>query len=73
MFSVWLLFLSMLSTIKIHMVPYKYTFLKFPTLAGESPKWNIVAVTWELFCDLPEIYALAHGSSAHVTPITFVF
>ena len=43
--------LTILSTIKIHMVPYKYTreaFLQFPTLAGESLKWNILAVTWAL-------------------------
>ena len=39
--------LIMLSTIKIYMVPYKYTceaFLQFPTLTGESPKWNILVV-----------------------------
>ena len=31
------------------MVPYKYThktYLQFPTLAGESPKWNILVVAW---------------------------
>ena len=42
--------LTTLSTIEIHMVPYKYickAFLQFPcTLAGESPKWNILVVTW---------------------------
>ena len=44
--------LTTLSTIEIHMVPYKYTrkaFLQFPcTLAGKSPKWNILVVTWAL-------------------------
>ena len=43
--------LMTLSIIKIHMVPYKYTreaFLQFPTLAGKSPKWNILVVTWAL-------------------------
>ena len=44
--------LTTLSTIEIHMVSYKYTrkaFLQFPcTLAGKSPKWNILVVTWAL-------------------------
>ena len=50
--------LTTLSTIEIHMVPYKYTrkaILQFPTLAGESPKWNMG------ICDFPKIYALALG------------
>ena len=55
--------LMTLSTIEIHMVPYKYThktFLQFPyTLAGESPKWNILVVTWALVIYLK--YALALG------------
>ena len=41
--------LTTLPTIESHMVPYKYTrkaFLQFPcTLAGDSPKWNILVVT----------------------------
>ena len=44
--------LTTLPTIESHMVPYKYTrkaFLQFPcTLAGDSPKWNILVVTWAL-------------------------
>ena len=50
-----------LSTIKIHMIPYKYirkAFLQFPcTLAGESPKWNILVVTWELVICLKYMYS----------------
>ena len=44
--------LTTLPTIESHRVPYKCTrktFLQFPcTLAGESPKWNILVVTWVL-------------------------
>ena len=43
--------LTTLSSTEIHMVPYKYTreaFLQFPTLTGESPKLNILVVTWAL-------------------------
>ena len=60
--------LTTLPTIESHMVPYKYTrkaFQQFPcTLAGDSPKWNILVVTRALvigICDLPEIYTLALG------------
>ena len=58
-----------LSTIKIHMVPYKYTheaFLQFPTLVGKSPKWNILVVTSELVICLKYM----HGHEGpHLCPL----
>ena len=80
--------LTTLSTIKIHMFRYKYNreaFLQFPTLAGESPKWNMLVVTWGT-CDFPEIYTQARGAQpqcecvysrqitcAHVTTSTYTY
>ena len=53
--------LTTLPTIESHMVPYKYTskaFLQFPCiLAGESPKWNILVVTWTLVICLKCIHS----------------
>ena len=52
--------LTTLSTIEIHMVPYKYTREAFLHLqSGESPKWNISCNKGT--CDLPEIYVLTLG------------
>ena len=60
--------ITMLSTIKIHMVPYKYTCkasLQFPcTFAGESPKWNTLVVTWALVICLK--YMHEHEGAARV-------
>ena len=59
--------LRTLSAIEIHMVPYKYTFkafLQFPILAGESPKWNILVVTWALVSDLSKIYTHIQAASS---------
>ena len=61
--------LMTLSTIEIHMVPYKYncnTFLQFPTLAGESPKWTTLVVTWAL------VICLKYTHSCHVTATLYI-
>ena len=61
-----------LSTIKIHMVPYKHTrktFLQFTTLAGESPKWNTLVVTWALVICMK--YTYLHSDCAFVLVCIF--
>ena len=63
---------TVLSTNEIHMVSYKYTreaFLQFPTLAGESPKWNILVVTWALVIYLK--YMHKHEGAARVRVCIF--
>ena len=65
--------LTTLPTIESHMVPYKYTrkaFLQFPcTLAGDSPKWNILVVTWALVICLK--YTHSHSGCALVLMCIF--
>ena len=65
--------LMTLSTIESHMVPYKYTrkaFQQFPcTLAGDSPKWNILVVTWALVICLK--YTHSHSGCALVLVCIF--
>ena len=60
--------ITTLPTIESHMVSYKYTrkaFLQFPcTLAGDSPKWNILVVTWALVICLK--YTHSHSGCALV-------
>ena len=81
--------LTTLPTIESHMVPYKYTrkaFLQFPcTLAGDSPKWNTLVVTWALVICLkytlplglrPRARVYISGKSlvrAHVTTTTYIY
>ena len=65
--------LTTLPTIESHMVPYKYTrkaFQQFPcTLAGDSPKWNILVVTWALVICLK--YTHLHSGCALVLVCIF--
>ena len=65
--------LTTLPTIESHMVPYKYTrkaFQQFPcTLAGDSPKWNILVVTWALVICLK--YTHSHSGCALVLVCIF--
>ena len=65
--------LTTLPTIESHMVPYKYTrkaFQQFPcTLAGDSPKWNILVVTWALVICLK--YTHSHSGCALVLMCIF--
>ena len=65
--------LTTLPTIESHMVPYKYTrktFQQFPcTLAGDSPKWNILVVTWAFVICLK--YTHSHSGCALVLVCIF--
>ena len=65
--------LMALPTIESHMVPYKYTrkaFQQFPcTFAGDSPKWNILVVTWALVICLK--YTHLHSGCALVLVCIF--